>query len=83
MVTQSQQHAIDLYADLMEEVKIRLSCIEIAVSGKLFLPSKIVEEICYLQLRMLCELIALGCLTAHGDIAKSKSLQKAWAADKS
>jgi hypothetical protein len=33
---------------------------------------------------MVCELIALGCLVAHGDITahKSKKLHKQWAADK-
>lgn len=30
---------------------------------------------------MICELIALGCLVAHGDISKSKRLQKAWDAN--
>jgi hypothetical protein len=43
----------------------------------------IVRECCLLQLRMLCELIALGCLVAHGDIAEthSKRLRKEYSAD--
>ena len=82
MVTRLQQQAIDLYSELMEEVKIRLGAIELAVDGKIPLPGRLVEEFCYLQLRMLCELIALGCMTAHGDIAQTKKLQGTWEADK-
>jgi hypothetical protein len=61
-----------LYANLMNEVKVRIDCINQAVQGKRGFPVPIVREFCYLQLRLLCELIALGCLVAHGDI---KSLQ--------
>lgn len=31
---------------------------------------------------MICELIALGCLVAHGDLYQTKKLKKEWAADK-
>jgi len=77
----TKQHV--LYAQLMEEVKIRLSCIEAAVQGRTGFPTPVVREFCYLQLRFLCELIALSCLVAHCDI---KSLQshhtgKAYSAD--
>ena len=62
----------ELYAKLMDEVKVRIECIDTAAHGKLPFPTPIVREFCYLQLRFLCELIALSCLVAHGDI---KSLQ--------
>jgi hypothetical protein len=34
-------------------------------------------ELCFLEFRMICELIAIGCLVAHGDIkaTKTKKLQ--------
>ena len=37
-------------------------------------------EVCFLQLRKITELIALGCLVAHGDIEQvhGKALSKAW-----
>ena len=55
-----------------------------AMSGGTALPAPLVQEFCYLQLRMLCELVALGCLTAHGDIKETQAakLQKEWSADK-
>jgi len=55
-----------------------------AATGKTGFPSVIVREFCYLQLRMLCELIALACLVAHGDItaAQPNKLRKAYEADK-
>jgi hypothetical protein len=61
-----------LYANLMDEVKARIDCINVAVQGRTGFPTPIAREFCYLQLRFLCELIALSCLVAHGDI---KSLQ--------
>lgn len=73
---------LGLYAAIMEEVKIRLSSIDSAVAGRVQLPGAIVREFCFLQLRMLCELIALGCLTAHGDIRETTTLRKEYSAGK-
>jgi hypothetical protein len=43
----------------------------------------LIQEFCYLQLRLLCEVIALGCLVAHGDITNinMKPLSKNYDAD--
>src|SRR3981081_1197973 len=73
-----------LYANLMDEVKVRIDCIDKAVHGRAHMPGPLVREFCYLQLRVLCELIALSCLVAHGDIAVkySKRIGKEWSADK-
>jgi hypothetical protein len=72
-----------MYVDLMDEAKLRLFSIDYALAGHTSLPAWNVREFAFLQLRMLCELIALGCLIAHGDIAqtKSKRLRRTWAAD--
>jgi hypothetical protein len=63
-----QLAANTLYADLMDEAKARIACINDALGGRLGLPAALVREVGFLQLRMLCELIALSCLVAHGDI---------------
>ncbi len=62
---------------------MRILSINTIVSGTTSLPQWQTAELCYLQLRMLCELVALGCLLAHGDIeaSKSKKFQKGYAAD--
>src|SRR4051812_23844461 len=80
MMTKDQQKAMDRYVAMLEEVKLRYSAIEFSASGLLKLHPVIIREFCYLELRMICELIALGCLTTHGDVpgSKSKSLRKAW-----
>jgi hypothetical protein len=39
--------------------------------GRIAVP--LLREYGFLQLRMLCELIALGCLVAHGDIEETKA----------
>lgn len=79
----NQQRQLDLYAKLMDEVKIRIDVINRATSGHLRLPNPFVREFCFLQLRMLCELLALSCLVAHGDIAflQSHKLGKSYSAD--
>jgi hypothetical protein len=82
MPTQKQIAASVLYANLMEEVKIRISAIDAGTSGLVRLQAPFIREFCFLQIRMICELIALGCLAAHGDITTSTKLRKEWAADK-
>ena len=66
---------LGLYCSLMEEIKPRLAVMrQIATMGELgTLPGRFVLESCYLQLRMICELIALACLVAHGDIAGTRT----------
>jgi hypothetical protein len=66
--TKAQLGAGNLYASFLLEAKIRIKSIDLALQGKLNIEIFLVREYCYLQLRMLCELIALGCLTMHGDI---------------
>src|SRR5258706_10461789 len=82
MATPKQIRAINLYANLMDEVKVRIASLNAALVGGTGLPPPILREFCFLQLRMLCELIALGCLTAHGDIEETTKLRKQYAADR-
>lgn len=85
MPTPQQLRSAQLYADILEEIKVRTAAIDAGTGGRLpALPEPIIREHCFLQLRMICELIALGCLVAHGGIdgAELPRLQKQWAADK-
>ncbi len=72
-----------VYANLMGEIKERLNVIHLTMNGATGLSPPLVKEFCYLQLRMCCELIALACMVAHGDIpeTQSKKLKSSWAAD--
>lgn len=54
----------------MHEVKLRIEVINLSLNGQTRLSAPVVREICWLQLRMLCELVALSCLVAHGDISQ-------------
>jgi hypothetical protein len=81
MPTKSDEAAKTLYQSIMEEVKIRAYSINTATNIPNELPLPLVREYCFLQLRMICELVALGCLVAHGDISKTKYFQKAYKAD--
>ena len=82
MLTQSQNEILKTYADLMSEAKARLSWIAHMVNGQSGLDPVIARESCDLQIRLICELIALCCLVVHGDIeeAKGAKFQKQWSA---
>lgn len=82
MPTQADLDAINVYASIMEEAKLRVLSINTLTGSGSALPVPLQREYCFLQLRMLCELIALGCLVAHGDMEETKSsaLQKAYRA---
>lgn len=80
MPTQADNDAAGLYASIMEEAKLRVLSINTLTNSGLALPHPLLRECCFLQLRILCELISLGCLVAHGDIAEAKSakLRSMW-----
>src|SRR5262245_52485138 len=65
----------------MLEAKHRLLAMDTVLSGRTGIPNGAISEFGFLQLRMLCELIALGCLTAHGDLQTGK-LKEAYEADR-
>ena len=77
-MTSQQESAIKTYLGLMEEAKFRFFVINNTYQNEQKFPPAIVSEICYLQFRLLCEIIALGCLLVHGDIPHPKALQKAY-----
>jgi hypothetical protein len=75
-LTSKQKDAIILYENLMEEVKLRMNCVEQALNGSTKFPSIVVREFCYLQLRLVSEIVFLSCLVAHGDVASEAKLMK-------
>jgi hypothetical protein len=83
MANNLQPSAVRLYCDLMEEIKRRGEVVQNVTRGQIPVPKIVGLEVCYLQLRMICELIALCCLTVHGDVpaAKAKRLTRAYNAD--
>lgn len=61
-----------LYANLMEEIKRRIDLTIDLLQGSVPIPKIVAQELCFLQMRLICELIALGCLVAHGDIPATR-----------
>jgi hypothetical protein len=72
-----------LYAGLMEEIKRRTEVVKSAMDGQFQMPAMTAFELCYLQLRKICESLALGCIVVHGDVpgVRTKLLQKEYNAD--
>ncbi|MER8455874.1 hypothetical protein NKH24_07005 [Mesorhizobium sp. M1300] len=78
------QRTLDFYTTLMEEVKVRTATIDAVLAGQLGeVPPYIPGEIAYLQLRLICESIALGSLAIHNEIEATASgkLVKAYSAE--
>src|SRR5579863_276223 len=67
----------------MSEIKIREHAIVTMLTTQSPVPAQVTYESCYLQFRLICELIALGCLALHGDIdtANTKQMNGLWNAD--
>lgn len=82
MLTAQQNEILLTYANLMAEVKSRLAWVAYVANGQSGLDPVIGRETCLLQVRLICELIALCCLAAHGDIEETKEpkYQKQWSA---
>lgn len=80
MVTQDDLSALETYCSLMIEAKARALSINSLANDQRGIPSPLVREYGFLQIRMLCETIALGCLVAHGDLVKKspKKLAEAY-----
>jgi hypothetical protein len=72
-----------LYCSLLEEFKRRRAVIADVLTGRAPLPAIVAAELCYLQLRIMCELLALACLVAHGDIEATRTgrMNKKYEAD--
>jgi hypothetical protein len=68
-----QRKTLELYASLMEEVKLRESSAWNVIHGELNLPPPLGREYCFLQVRMIIETMALGCLVVHGDIPDTQT----------
>jgi hypothetical protein len=78
----SPQIALNNYLDLMEEIKVRIRIINFTALNVSGFPSLMVREICYLQFRLICEMIALGCLVARGSMQGVDALRETYQADK-
>ncbi len=86
MSTPEAKEPIDLYAALMEEIKLRLDVIRPIVTtlgrdaGQ---PTDFVQaELCILQIRLICELVALAALAAHHSLGLTNDLLKHWNAER-
>lgn len=67
----------------MREVHHRLGVVEALINNETGLQARFAREASYLQLRMICETIALGCIIAHEGFSdvSARKLHKSYAAD--
>jgi hypothetical protein len=73
---------LELYMALMEQLKQRLQVVDSTMTmvgqGMHYAGTGPAIEFALLQLRISCELIALGCVAIHSDIPQTAKLQKMW-----
>jgi hypothetical protein len=71
------------YCRLMESIKARTGIMHMLATNQAGLPASYVTEFQQLQIRMICETLAIACLLAHRDIAGARSarLNTAYQAD--
>jgi len=74
---------LQTYAELMDAIKQRHQLLIGLLNNQSALPPWSVVEFSQLQIRMLCETLAIACLVAHGDMegAQSSKLTNAYQAD--
>jgi hypothetical protein len=84
MTEQRINNSFERYANLMQEIKERTLSIDPVLKGRTGLHGPLAREFGYLQLRMICECIALSCLVAHENIepVKANKFQKEFSADR-
>jgi hypothetical protein len=72
-----------LYCNLMDEVQARLQLMENVLNKKYPMHPMLAEELCYFQLRMLCETFACALLVAHGSLTgfSGHRLKGEWSAN--
>ncbi|MDC8757842.1 hypothetical protein [Janthinobacterium fluminis] len=71
-ITDMEQRISVEYSNVLNEVRTRINSFQTIIHGTASLPEWLTAELLYLQLRMLCELVAVGCLVAHGEIEQEK-----------
>jgi hypothetical protein len=67
--TKTMQH----YCSIIDEIKFRIEWIKKVIHAKIQIAQTIGRDVGFLELRIICELIAFGCLIAHGDIKETRS----------
>jgi hypothetical protein len=74
-----------LYCDLMEFIKWRIEAVQETIhlvrTKQHHLDNRLAAEFCLLQLRMCCELLAIGCIAIHTDVPQTKRFEKMWNAE--
>jgi hypothetical protein len=77
------QSILDDYCEVMKAIKVRTALMGDVLTNHRGLPPFCVGEILHLQVRMICELLAIACLIAHRDMegAQTAKLTSAYQAD--
>jgi hypothetical protein len=82
MTPEEEKRAMRVYLPLMDEIVARINVYNICVDNESKFAPGLVRELCYLQFRAICELVALGCMAVYGDRKLSRKVIAAYEAPK-
>lgn len=74
-ISAADEEARRLYHQVLVELKIRAEAINQLTQVPHIAPLFVLREASWLQLRIMCELIAIACLIAHGDLTSTRKLK--------
>lgn len=73
-VNRAAESYMHLFWEMINRLNVVSSTLEIGGS----VPPLLARELCYLQFRKICEMLALGSVFLHGDLPSAKSLNSEW-----
>lgn len=76
----TRQERAKLYVHCMLEIKERLTALNFILVSPM--PALFKQEACYLQLRHICEIIAIACLAAQGDFKTQRAFTEEYSPPK-
>ena len=82
MTPNEEKRAMNVYLPLMDEIVARIHIVNVSARNDPGFAPGFVRELCYLQFRAICELIAVGCLAIYGDKKVSTKLINTYEASK-
>lgn len=82
MTPDEEKEAMRVYLPLMDEVVARINVFNVCSINKAKFAPGLVRELCYLQFRAICEIVAVGCLAIYGERKIPSRLRSEYAAPK-
>jgi len=82
MTPEEETLAMKVYLPLMDEIVARIDVVNVCARNEPNFAPGLVRELCYLQFRAICELVAVGCVALYGHHKLPRRVVKTYEAPK-